>query len=210
MSRASQGCCRYTVLRARKKSPDWWPFVRKMSNFLHGEATAAQTSCNLAMQRRRIAAGTRHNSKGNLPEKRLPAIPAGQFGKNISPHQPDEAGTRETESERANCIKGISGAERGFNIRGDETTVSRQPFNGSKTGVERRHPLARLERIAGRDHQPDLIETKHVQGTQGNLNMPFMRRIERSSEKTDPQSATVSPERDRVVVRGHDTAYGRV
>lgn len=204
MSRTSQGCCRYTVLRARKKSPDWGRFIGKLSNFPNRQAATAQTPGNLAVQGRCIAPRTRHDSQRNLPEKRLPAVPAGQFRKNIRAHQPDKAGAGKTTFERPNGVEGVTRAERSFNIGGDKPTVGCKPLDRRETCGKRRHTLAGFERIARRDHQPDLIEAKQMQGPESDLNVPLMRRIERSAEQTDPGGATVTPDRDCIVMRGHD------
>ena len=204
MSRTSQGCCRYTVLRARKKSPDWGRFIGKLSNFSNRQAAVTQTSRNLAMQGRRITARTRHDGQWNLPKKCLPAVPAGQFRKNVRSHQPDKARAGKTTFERPNGVKGVARVERGFNIRGNEPTVGRQSLDRRQTCGKRRHTLARLERIARRDHQPDLIETEQMQRPKSYLDMPLMRRIERSAEETNPPGPTVTTDRDRIVMRGHD------
>ncbi len=201
----SQGCCRYTVLRARKKSPDWGRFIGKLSNFPNRQAATAQTSGNLAVQGCCITPRTRHDSQWNLPEKRLPAVPAGQFRKNIRAHQPDKAGSGETTFERTNGVEGVTRAERSFNIGGDKPTVGCQPLDRGQTCSKRRHTLAGFEWIARRDHQPDLIETKLAQGPESDLDVSLMRRIKRSTEETDPGGATVTPDRDRIVMRNHDT-----
>ena len=44
--------------------------------------------------------------------------------------------------------------------------------------VERGHSVARLERIAGRDQEPDLVEGEALERDQRDLEMPLMRRIE--------------------------------
>lgn len=178
MSRASQGCCRYTVLRARKKSPDRGRFIGKLSNFSDWQTTVAQTPRNLAMQRCGIAARTRHDSKRNLPEKGLPAIPAGQFGKNIRTHKPDETDSGKTTPESPHGVKGVACAESDLDIRGNEPAVGRQPLDRRQTLGKRRHPFTWFERIARRDHQPDLIETQQMQRPKRNLDMPLMRGIE--------------------------------
>lgn len=137
-------------------------------------------------------------------------VPAGQFGEHIRSHQPDEVGARKAVPESADGIAGIAGAQPGFDVSGDQAAVGGKAFDRGKALGERGHAFARFERVTRRDHEPDLIEVEQVQGAQGNLDMPFMRRIERSTEQTNPQGAAVSPDGDRIVVRGHGRPYGRV
>lgn len=210
MSRTSQGCCRYTVLRPRKKSPDWRGFYRKLPDSANRKATVAQTGGNSAVKSGCIAAGTRHHGERHLSEKGFPMVPAGQFGEHVCSHQPDEMGARKAASESADRITGVAGAQPGFDVGGNQAAVGGKTFDRGEALGEGGHPFARFERVARRDHEPDLIEVEQMQGAQSNLDMPLMRGIERSTEKTDPQGAAVSPDGDRIVVRSHGRTYGRV
>jgi hypothetical protein len=67
--------------------------------------------------------------------------------------------------------------------------------------MERRHVIQRLERIAGRDHQPDLIQPQMPPRQFGDMAVAGMRRIERTAEQPDPHPPSVTVARQRLMRR---------
>ena len=60
----------------------------------------------------------------------------------------------------------------------------------AKPGLERRHVgRALLERVAGRDQPPDLVEPERAHRGKADMPVPAMRRVERPAEETDARHA---------------------
>ncbi len=75
-----------------------------------------------------------------------------------------------------------------------------------------RHAERGLQRIAGRHHQPDLIERKAPQRGACDVQMTRMGRVEGAAKDTDPHPPPVAPPRQRVariLVAGQDRSGSR-
>ncbi len=65
--------------------------------------------------------------------------------------------------------------------------------------AERRHAVLWLQRVAGGDQQPDLIEPQFLARDLDDMAMPGVRRIERTAEKTDARAAPIAEAGDRIM-----------
>src|SRR6478672_12746270 len=67
---------------------------------------------------------------------------------------------------------------------------ARHPPCGSKARFKRRHVLrAFLQRVAGRNEPPHLVEAEGAHRLQADVPMPPVRRVERAAEETDARHA---------------------
>ncbi|GBR05431.1 hypothetical protein AA21952_1725 [Acetobacter oeni LMG 21952] len=89
-------------------------------------------------------------------------------------------------------IDGIAGAEPGFDGGRDQGARAAQTADGGEALGERGHAVAGFERIAGRDHEPHLIEPEGAGGLAGDLDMALMGGIEGAAEKSDPEATVVA------------------
>lgn len=60
----------------------------------------------------------------------------------------------------------------------------------------------RLQRIARRDEQPDLIEPQPLAGEIGDVPMPRMGRVERAAKQTDARAAAIAEAGQGIDQRG--------
>ena len=68
--------------------------------------------------------------------------------------------------------------------------AARHPPRRGEPRFERRHVLrAFLQRIAGRDQPPHLVEAERAHRLEADVPVPAMRRIERAAEETDARHA---------------------
>ena len=58
-----------------------------------------------------------------------------------------------------------------------------------------RHRTIRLERVAGRDQQPDLVEPQRLQRPLGEPRMAFVRRIERAAKDAHGDATMITEAR---------------
>lgn len=73
-----------------------------------------------------------------------------------------------------------------LDIGRDHAAAARHKPRARQPLGEGRHAGHGLQRIARRDHQPDLIEPQRAQGRQRHMRMPGMGRVEAAAEQADP------------------------
>jgi hypothetical protein len=192
---------RRSVLRYAQKSPG------RRCNFGQHPRRSRRPSCmreatrRPAGQRAMIVAGARQHCEGNSPRDLLPTAPARQLLENIGAHQPDEARARKPTQQAAQRLDRVARAEHRLDRAGHDASSIRNRARGCQTLMERRHPALRLQRIARRNQQPDLIEPQSSSREFDDMAMAFMRRIERTAEQADAHSAAVAETRDRLMPR---------
>ena len=128
---------------------------------------------------------------GNIP----PILPVVETGEIIRPHQPDEVNIRATAQDVRDRLRRIARADSRFQS-GDNV-----PGVMLHQGAACRHPLFQrgqgrdiLERVAGGDKPPDLMEPQAPQGRLRHQPMPRMRRVERATEEANPHSGAMGGE----------------
>lgn len=157
----------------------------------------------MARQCAMIVAGPRQNREGNAAREFKPATPTRKLLQNIGAHQPDEVRAREPQQQSAQRVDGVVSAKRRLYCAGDNAAPVRDAARGGQALAERRHAALRLQRIARRDQQPNLIEPQPSPRNLDDMAMPAMRRIERTAEKTDAHSPSVAKPRDRIMRERH-------
>ncbi len=131
--------------------------------------------------------------RGNLP----PAAPARKPLQIIRTHQPDEPGRGENSPQRAQRVDGIASAESRLDIGGNDPSPIGDMSRAGKPISKRCHSVCGLEGIAGRDHQPDLIQPQPTAQLSRNMQMSGMRRVERPAKDTDALPTPVTTRGDR-------------
>ena len=134
----------------------------------------------------------RQHGEGNPAHQLQPAKPARQLLEDVGPHQPDETHARELTQQPAQRVDCVARAEHRLNRAGDHAAAIRDVARGPQAPVERRHAAPRLQRIAGRHEQPDLIEPQSFACEIDDVAMALMRRIERAAEQADAHSPSVT------------------
>ncbi len=128
-----------------------------------------------------------------------PAAPARQLLQDVGAHQPDEAGSRKPPQQAAQRIDGVARAEHRLDRAGDDAAAIGEAARGRQPLIERRHAALRLQRIAGRHQQPDLIEPQPPPCQLDDVAMACVRRIERTAEQADAHAPSVAEARDRLM-----------
>jgi hypothetical protein len=187
------------MLRGRQKYPGGRFQRREHRRRSHGKPGRAQPVRGLSSQRPVVIARTRQNCDRHPAHDAHPIPPPRQLGKIIRPHQPDEADAGKQTLKLAQRIRGVAGAERRLDGRrhdppSPDLRRTRQPFG------QRRHAPRRLQRVAGRHHQPHLVQPQPVQRHPGHMQMPGMGRVERAAEQADRDPPPVAPSGDGVVL----------
>src|ERR1051325_1099536 len=132
-------------------------------------------------------AGEYGNREG--AENLLPTQPIWELHEVIATHQPDETRPRKAPPQRLYGVRGVGGAELGFDIADPDSAVGGGDFPGLLQPLgERRHPGDRFERVLRRHQPPDFIEIEPLQRLAADMQVPAMRRIERAAEQPDAPS----------------------
>lgn len=132
-----------------------------------------------------IITRTRDNRNRNLPGDMPPPFPAMELREIVGAHQPDEAMLGIQARQFGERIGGVAGLEPLLDRGDPDRRMPRHHPRRCHARPKRRHPRLVLQRIAGRDEPPHLVEPERPQRMERQPPMPAMRRIERAAEKTD-------------------------
>ena len=163
----------------------------------HGKPGGTQPMRRLSSQRPVVIARTRQNCDRHPTHDAHPIPPPRQLAQIIRPHQPDEPHAREQMPQLAQRIGGVAGAERGLDGRRHDAP-STDHRRTRQSVSQRRHTARRLQRIAGRDHQPDLVQPQPVQRQSSHMQVSGMGWVERAAEQPHAHTAPVAEARQRV------------
>jgi hypothetical protein len=129
-------------------------------------------------------------------------VPAGELGKVVRSHDPDESRAGKAAAELGQGVRRPAGAERGFDPRRDQAASVGKARRGGEAFGEGRHVGAALQRIAGRDHEPDLIEPQGAARRLRDVEMAFMRGVEAAAEQADAERPAVAEAGQPVCAQG--------
>ncbi len=164
-----------------------------------GEAPRAQSPRRPSGQRAMIVGGARHNGKCRVPDDVHPAPPARQLLQIVGAHQPDERGARKTPPQCAQRIVGETRRQMPFDVGGDhprpKPARGRKPARARQPCRERGHAVFRLQRVARRHQQPDLLQPKPPHRRPHDIQMPGMCRIEAAAKEADPDRPRIAEPR---------------
>lgn len=96
-------------------------------------------------------------------------------------------------------IDSVAGAQHRLDRCRDDMPIVRQPIGRCQPLCERRHSLPRLQRIARRDEQPDLFQSKPATRLLDDMAMPGMRGIERTAKQTDAHAPAITKAGNRLM-----------
>jgi len=111
--------------------------------------------------------------------------PARELAQIIGTHEPDEAHIREAAAQLAHRICGILGAQALLDIGCDDAPSIGDAARLGEALRERGHARARLQRVAGLDHEPELVQPQMDDRLARNMQMPLMRRVEGTAQNAD-------------------------
>jgi hypothetical protein len=95
-------------------------------------------------------------------------------------------------------IDGIARADRRLDTRGDDAaTIGDRGGAGQSIG-ERRHAVPRLQYVARRDDEPDLIQPQTAPGEFRDVQVARMRRVEGPAQQADSDMAPVAEAGNRI------------
>jgi len=120
-----------------------------------------------------------------------PARPAGQLREVVRAHQPDEMRGRKAAFEHMHRVRRVARAQMRLDIRGDDPPPIGYALRGGQTRGQRRHAGGGLQRVAGRDHEPELVQAEMRHRLAGDVQMPLMCRVERPAEQPHPQTVAM-------------------
>ena len=110
----------------------------------------------------------------------------------VGPEQQDEADAREALAQQIQGVGGVARAEFRLDARRDHApAVGDAPGVGEALG-EGRHAAGRLQRVAGRDQQPDLVEAERRQRPFRHVPVPFVGGVEAAAEQADAGAAPIA------------------
>jgi len=110
----------------------------------------------------------------------------------IRANQKHEIRTRKALAQFHKRISGEARAKRPFDIGRDHAPAIGNAPRARQTFRKRRHPRARLQGIARRDQQPNLIQPKRAERLARDMAMPGMGRVEGPAQKADAAPAAIA------------------
>jgi len=146
-----------------------------------------------------VVARPRQNREWHTAQNLTPAAPARQLLQYVRAGDPNEIDPREPAAQQAQRIDGEAGPEPLFDCARQNAPTIGDAARRREPLRQRRHATLRLQRIAGRNHQPDLVEPKPPQCQLGHMAVAFMRRIERAAQQADPAAPAIAEAWDRVL-----------
>src|SRR6185437_15125357 len=115
-----------------------------------------------------------------------PIAPFVKIWQGVASKQPDETVLRIAPLQPPDRVDGEAGALANLEIADPDPRPARHVLGRGQARLERRHVgRALLQRIAGRDQPPDLVEAERAHRLEADVPMPAMRRVERAAEETD-------------------------
>ena len=162
----------------------------------------------LGLSRKRLIriAGARQHDKGQSTHDILPAPPSRQLRQDIGPHDPDEANTREAAQQQPQCVDRVACTECRLDPAGNNAPPVRETPSAVQAFCERRHATGGFQRIAGRDQEPNLVQTKVPTRQIRHMPMPGVGRIERAPQQSHADPPSIAKPRQRPQV--HRTILG--
>ncbi len=115
----------------------------------------------------------------------FPRFPAMKPGEVIRPHQPDKTVARVLRLQEANRVDAVVKPVHCFDIHHPDARVARDRPCTSKPRRIFCEFTCFLERVLRRDEPPDFIEPKALHRLKRNMQMAFVRRVERTAEQAD-------------------------
>ena len=184
------------VLWHRQEHPGGRGLLGERRRLMGNQPRGGQAMGGKPGKRPVIVGGTGHNGKWHCAHQRLPAPPTRQLHQIIGPHQPHEPRPREPDTQRPHGIHRENRAQRALDIgRHDPPSIRQRPRRRQPL-AQRGHPTYRLQWIARRHQQPNLVQPQMPPRQLRHMQMPRMRRIERPPEQTDPAAPPIAVGRD--------------
>jgi len=115
----------------------------------------------------------------------------------VRAHQPHETPFRIAAQQRSYGVDRVAGAQLTLDRGDPDSRAARQLPGRGDPRAQRRHAGRRLERIAGRDQPPGLVQPQRIQREQSDSPVPAMRRVEATSEQAGHRTGTASRARRR-------------
>jgi len=158
----------------------------------------AQTMRRPAGEGRHIMLRTRQNAQSRFGHDPVPMLPAGEMLEIVRAHQPNKIDTRKKPMQARERRPGMARTDRPLDPCGQDAAAIGDAARARQTIGEGRHAARGLQRIAGRDHEPDLIEPEAPTGKARDMAVPVMRRIEGATEHADTHAPPIASARQRV------------
>jgi len=155
----------------------------------------------LSRQPAEIVVRARQHGDRHQVDQLAPAPPARQLFKKVGADHQHEAHMRKATAQLAQRVEGETRVPRALQPRRDDAPPVGDGAGRGETLAVFRHVARRLERIARRDQQPDLVEAQASAGEVGDVAVAFMRRIERAAEQAHANPPPVAPYRQTVLTQ---------
>lgn len=127
-------------------------------------------------------ARAREDRDRHRPRDRAPAIPARKLREVVGAHQPYEPRAGKPAGKLGNRVGSVAGAEAAFYGGSHNPHIVGDCAGRGETRGEGCHFMPILERVSGRDQQPNLIQPQPPQRRAGDVQVPFMGRIEAAAQ----------------------------
>jgi len=174
------------VGRQAKQQDRRWTPLRPSFRMARRADISSQPAHRARRSGRAIIAGAGKDGNRHQPGDSSPIPPVMKFRHSVGAHQPDEAEARIAATDALERVDGEARAFEGLEGAGpDRRPASHRPGRGEPSR-ERRHVLRLcLERVAGRDQPPHLVEPELVERGEAHPPVAAMRRVERAAEQAD-------------------------
>lgn len=163
------------------------PATRQADDLSPRQAVAREPHGREPTPRPQRIGGAIDDRNGRQMKDFLPAMPARHLLKVVGAHQPDPAGAGKPTLQGAQRVQRVAGSELALQIADHQPRVARRRPGLRQTLAQRRQVAGRLQRIGRRDKPDDEVQPQAAQGDEADVAVPFVRRVERSAQHTDPQ-----------------------
>ena len=153
-------CGRGGVLRHAQKCPGGRDAFDQDRSRSHGTSRVHKPARRMARQRAVIEPRSRQYDERYSAHELQPAAPARQLLQDVGTHQPHKPRSRKLPQQAAQRVDAVACAEQRLDRAGDDATAIGEAARGCQSLLKRRHAALRLQHIAGRHQQPDLIEAQ--------------------------------------------------
>lgn len=131
-----------------------------------------------------IIAGAGKDGNRQQPGDSTPMPPVMKIRHSVGAHQPDEAEARISAENPRQRVDGKARAFASLEVADADRRSARQRLGRGEPRLQRRHVLRRrLERVAGRDQPPHLVEAQRLGRVDADLPVPAMGGVEGAAEE---------------------------
>src|SRR5258708_26648016 len=168
-----------------QKNPGRWTMAEQRCSLAFRDAPATERLRGDAAGCTKARSEPVYHRDRNQFRNAAPLLPAVEGAQIVGSHDPDETDARAVRYQISDDVVRITYADLGFDAGHLHAWMPGELACRRHTLIERSKPRCVLERIAGPDQPPHLVERQSFHGEQASSEMGLVRRIECSPEQPD-------------------------